>query len=152
MNDVATFPDRLELIEHQILTRYPDEVQKAIAACKLFHHFAPGVYLRELRRPADTYIIGHAHKTEHLNILLEGDLDVYMDGKLSRMVAPRIFLSEANVRKLTHTEKGATLLTIHATDEVDIDKLEDELITKSESFKHHELEDMRRLIAELSLT
>ena len=42
------------------------------ADCPVVHRFAPGLYIRELTIPADTYVIGHRQTTYHLNIMLAG--------------------------------------------------------------------------------
>lgn len=97
--------------------------------------FAPGLYARSLTRRAGTFIIGHRHRTKHLNILLHGRLRVYMDGVVTEIVGPSLpFVSEAGVRKATLALEDSTLITFHPTDETDLDKLEDELIEKSELF------------------
>src|SRR5690242_10473496 len=44
------------------------------------HHFAPGVYMREIFMPAGAFVIGHEHRTEHLNVILTGRASVMMDG------------------------------------------------------------------------
>ena len=116
--------------------------------CKLSHYFGPGVYLRSQWRPAGTFIIGHAHKTEHFNILLTGRLNVFMDGHVTQMVAPRIFLSKAGDRKMTFAVEDSTLITIHPTGETDLEKLEEELITKSPESINHELTEARKALAE----
>ena len=57
----------------------------------LKHHFAPGVYLREIFMPADTVVIGMIHKTEHLNILIQGAcLIVHDDNTREELRARRL--------------------------------------------------------------
>jgi quercetin dioxygenase-like cupin family protein len=137
MTTVTTIPaiDRLE----SALLDHPSVDVGGVKTCQLLHHFGPGIYIRELRRPPDTFIIGHAHKTKHLNILVSGDLAVYMAGKVTRFRAGDVFLSEAGVRELTYTVGGATLMTVHPTDETDVSKIEDELVDKSQGFRNAEL-------------
>ena len=36
------------------------------------HHFAPGVYARELTMAAGLIVLGKIHKTRHLNIITKG--------------------------------------------------------------------------------
>lgn len=150
MNSIAQIePDQkigetIESIEATLL-RHPGADIEGKATCELLHHFGPGVYVRELRRPADTFILGHAHKTAHLNVVVSGDLAVMMHGKVRQYKAGDVFMSEANSRKLTYTQHGATLLTIHPTHETDLDKLEDELITKSEAFESFRIDEANAL-------
>jgi len=106
---------------------------------KLQHFFAPGMYARALTRPAGAFLIGHKHRYEHLNILLKGRLRVYMDGEVREIVGPSLpFISKAGVRKATYALEESTLITFHPTHETDLDKLEEELIEKSELFRELE--------------
>ena len=104
--------------------------------CPLQHHFSPGVYVREITMPTDSLIIGHKHKTKHLNIISKGacilfDLDT---GTKEILEAPYTFESEAGVRKVLYILDECVWSTVHVTEETDLDKLEDMLITKSDSF------------------
>ena len=112
--------------------------------CPLTHRFAPGVYLREIFMPAGTFVIGHEHKTEHFNVVIQGCALVTIDGEVQEIVAPRTFVSGAGVRKVLYIQEDMIWQTIHPTRETDLLKLEDELITKSASYVQH-LEDLRTL-------
>lgn len=113
-------------------------------AVPLTHHFAPGVYLREVCMPAGSLIIGHEHRTAHLNTVLTGRATVMMDGVVKEIVAPCTFLSAPGVRKVLFIHEEMRWQTIHPTDETDLNKLEDLLIVKSASYLQHH-EDMKQL-------
>lgn len=110
----------------------------------LTHRFAPGVYMREVMMPAGAFVIGHCHKTRHLNIISQGRATVMMDGEVHEIVAPCVLTSEVNVRKVLYIHEDMIWATIHPTHETDLDKLEAELITKSPSYMRH-LEDLQEL-------
>lgn len=96
--------------------------------CPLKHHFAPGVYVREIFMPAETIIIGHIHKTEHLNILVQGACYiVHDDGAREELRAPLTFVSKAGVQKVLYITEDMIWQTVHATTETDIEKLEEML-------------------------
>lgn len=105
----------------------------------LTHRFAPGVYAREIFMPKGTFVIGHQHNTEHFNIVLSGEADVYVNDKAERLKAGCVFVSGVGVRKMLHILEDMRWMTIHATDETNVEKLEDMLITQSESFKSFKL-------------
>ena len=51
-----------------------DQVEAAFleqpqADCPVTHRFGPGIYIREVLLPRGAYVVGHAHKTVHLNIM-----------------------------------------------------------------------------------
>ncbi len=104
--------------------------------CSLVHNFSPGVYVRELTMPTDSIIVGHEHRTQHLNIISKGscillDLDTQ---ETTDIVAPYTFESKAGVRKVLYIVEECTWSTVHVTQETDLDKLEAELIVKSDTY------------------
>ena len=113
--------------------------------CELRHRFAPGVYMREVVMPAGTFIIGHQHRTEHLNIITEGSARVMMDGVIEEIKAPCVFISKPGVRKILYIRETCRWATIHPTNETKMDRLEEELIVKSPSFLEHCEQDLRIL-------
>lgn len=108
------------------------------AECKLTQTFAPGVYMREILMPAGSFIIGHQHKTKHINIVVEGRAYVMISGQIYLLEAPHTFVSEPGVRKVLYILQDMRFITIHPTQETEIDKLEEELIVKSDTFKEYE--------------
>lgn len=95
----------------------------------LRHHFAPGIYLREIFMPADTVVIGMIHKTEHFNILVKGAcLIVHDDGSREELRAPMTFVSKAGVQKVLYITEDMIWMTTHVTTETDVEKLEAMLV------------------------
>lgn len=105
----------------------------------LTHRFAPGVYFREIRMPAGTFVIGHEHKTEHFNVILSGRADVLVDGQVVELRAPMVFVSKAGVRKMLYIREDMVWATIHPTTETNVEQLEAMLIQKSATYQRHEL-------------
>lgn len=113
---------------------------------KVYNHFGPGLYVRELHIPAGSFIIGHSHKSEQLNILLSGECILLPPGGESiRLKAPYMFNGKPG-RKMAYAITDVIWQNIHATDETDLDKLEDMLIEKSEAYlKYEELKAIKEL-------
>lgn len=131
--------ERINDIEAQLLAHPQVE-------CPVQHTFSPGVYLRTIRMPAGTFVIGHKHRTKHLNVVLSGCALVIVDGEIRRMQAPLVFESNPGVRKLLYILEDCDWATIHATDETDVVKLEEQLIEKSAAFTQHELEQAKHAL------
>lgn len=102
--------------------------------CPPVHRFAPGAYLRELTMPRGSFVIGHEHTTEHFNIVTKGRCRVLMEGRVEEIKAPAVFVSKPGVRKVLYVIEETTWLTLHPTDETDLDKLEKKLIRKSKAW------------------
>ncbi len=92
------------------------------------HHFADGMYLRELFRPAGTTIVGKVHKREHFYIVLSGEVTVSGDGYQERICAPRIIVSAPGTKRAVYAHVDSTCITVHRTDSRDLDEIECELI------------------------
>jgi len=97
--------------------------------CPLRHHFAPGLYLREIFMPADTVVIGRVHRTEHFNIITQGAcLIVHDDGSREELRAPKVFVSKAGVQKTLYILEDMIWMTTHVTEETDVAVLESTLV------------------------
>lgn len=92
------------------------------------HHFAPGQYAREIVIPAGTLLTGKKHKTEHLNVVSKGDITVWTEDGMRRIKAPFTFVSKPGTKRVGLVHEETVWITIHATSETDLVKLEAELI------------------------
>ena len=110
-----------------------------------FHHFADGVYLRELFMPAGSVVVGKIHRTKHLTIIACGTVRITTDAGVEEITGPSVFASEAGAKKAIYAITDATLMNPHPTEETDIMKIETEFIAPSFDALEHgtkELEDM----------
>jgi len=109
-------------------------LQREQAEYQEIHHFFPGMYIREAFIPKGTFVVGHYHKTEHLNIFLKGKATLINDkGEATVMEAPMMFMAKPG-RKIAYADEDMVWQNIFVTDETDIDKLEDMLLDKSEYY------------------
>ena len=127
------------LTRRYVLT--PDELEKVLRAhpahktpdeYPLTHHFAPGVYMREIAMPAGDLVIGRVHRTEHLNVIVRGDVSFWVPGETVRRVtiagAPVTFTSRPGARKILYLHEETVWMTIHPTTETDVAVLERDLV------------------------
>lgn len=97
------------------------------------HHFAPGVYARALIIPKGSELTGKIHKTEHLNIVAAGKIRVVSEEGAREVTAPDIFVSMPGIKRAGHALENTVWITIHVTDETDLEKIEDEVIARDYS-------------------
>jgi hypothetical protein len=98
----------------------------------LKHHLCNGVYMRELHIPAGTCLTGKVHKTEHQNVLLQGDISVMTEDGMKRLQAPCIIPSQPGMKRAGFAHTDTIWMTVHATDKTDIDVIESELVEDSD--------------------
>jgi hypothetical protein len=92
--------------------------------CTEKHYFAPGMYVKEVTMPAGSVIVGKPHKTEHLCVMLQGRMQLLKDnGEVVELVAPMTFVGKPG-RKVARIIETVVFQNIFATDETDVEKLE----------------------------
>lgn len=132
MNDLSNIPnlEAMMLAEPQV-------------DCPVTHHFGPSLYIREIFIPADTFALGRVHKAETMNILLKGKMAVLVDGEVKLIEGPMTFVTGAG-RKLALILEDCTFQNVYATDETDLDVIEEMFIEKSNELIDHS--EMNKLI------
>lgn len=110
------------------------------------HHFSRGVYSRELFIPKGCTLVGKIHKYTQTNVLLKGHLSVATEDGVKEVHAGDVIVSPAGVKRAAYAHEDSLWLTIHGTDETDLEKLEEQLIAKSfEEFDQLSAEDTKCL-------
>lgn len=92
------------------------------------HHFAEGLYAREILIPAGSLLTGKVHRCEHLNIVSQGDITVWTEDGMKRVKAPFTMVSRPGTKRVGLAHADTVWTTIHASLERDLDALEAELI------------------------
>jgi len=96
--------------------------------CPVSHHFGPNIYIREVVMPAGTVVVGKPHKTEHMCNMISGRMIVVNeDGEQKEVVAPAVFMANKG-RKTAYIIETVRFQNIFATEETDIEKLENMLV------------------------
>ena len=133
MNDILPLPGTPSLQDVQRLQADMLASENAVdLSGHTFHHFADGVYGRELRIPAGVAVIGKMHRHSTLNVLAAGELAVTTPDGPQVLKAPAIFVSPAGAKKLGVAITDCVFLNVHASRETDLDKLEAELIVPAD--------------------
>jgi hypothetical protein len=92
------------------------------------HHFAHGLYAREITIRAGTLLTGKIHRTEHLNVISQGRIIVWTEDGMREVSAPFTMVSRPGTKRVGYALEDTVWTTIHATAETDLVKLEAELI------------------------
>lgn len=98
---------------------------------KTTHHFEPGVYIRQLFIPKDTVLTGKIHKTDHLNILSQGDITVWTEDGMKRLKASTVIQSQRGMKRVGFAHEDTVWITVHQnpSDERDIKNVEARLFS-----------------------
>jgi hypothetical protein len=92
------------------------------------HHFADGLYARELAQPAGTLIVGKTHRKQHFYVLVQGEITAWTEKGMKRLVAPVLLVTQPGTKRVIYAHTDSIMITFHATKETIVDKIEAELI------------------------
>jgi len=94
------------------------------------HHFAAGVYAKEAFVPAGYEVSKHTHAYSHLSILASGKAMVVAGDVGTVYTGPACIEIKAGIAHHITAITDVVWFCIHATDETDVEKVDEVLITK----------------------
>jgi len=83
------------------------------------HHFGGGAYIKQTELPAGTKLGQHAHKHDHLSVLVSGSVGLTVDGVLRCIEGFQIITLEAGKQHQIEAFTDAVWLCVWATEETD---------------------------------
>lgn len=92
------------------------------------HHFAPGVYLREMHAVAGSVIVGKTHRYDHACILSKGKVTVASEHGTTTLEAPYTFVAKAGAKRAFYVHADAIWTTVHPIQTTDLDAIERDVI------------------------
>jgi hypothetical protein len=126
-----TWTEKVAYLTHQFLTMEQ-------TGCPLTHRFEQGLYIREIRIPAGTVLIGRVHRHGHVCQLLEGSLVLtHAEGHREGFNAPSEILTLPGYQMVVYAVTDVFAQTVHPnpTEERDIDKLDADIFESAQSVK-----------------
>jgi len=123
-----------EIIEHFVPSREQINALQAEmsvmpqAELKTDHYFSGGMYCRKVFRPAGTLIVGKIHKEDHIFLCASGQIMAWTENGMKTLNAGDIVESKAGTKRVTLALTDAIGITIHKTDEKDLEIIEKQLI------------------------
>lgn len=120
-----TAREKVERLEESMLNLPQTE-------CPVRHHFAPGVYAREITIPKGTVLVGAVHKLDNLVVLSAGRLQLVTDDGTIEISAPHTRICKAGAKNAAVALEDSVWTNFFATDETDTDKLV-EILTESKA-------------------
>ncbi len=115
MTDLITNTDRRSKILEieDLIKAQPNHFEGNGVETPTTHHFAEGVYVREMFVPKDTLITGKIHNLEHVNILLAGHMLVVTEEGSVDLKGPCIFVSPPGTKKAGYAVTDCTFANCH---------------------------------------
>lgn len=122
-----TMADMVEIQKFMQSDEYQDRVP-----LEPKHHFADGIYSRELTIPAGILVVGKRHAKGHFTALMSGTAIIVNDEGVQELTGPVYWADNAGVKRAVYACSDATFVTYHASTATDVSELEKELINSEE--------------------
>ena len=139
VNGALTMRNKVERLE-SIVNQLPQ------VDCPVRHHFAPGMYAREITIPKGTVLTGAVHKTQNLAVLSSGKLQLVTDAGTTIISAPHILTVMPGMKNAAYALEDSVWTNFFPTEETDTDVLV-ELLTESKASELLGGKDNKQLIA-----
>jgi quercetin dioxygenase-like cupin family protein len=96
----------------------------------IVHNFSDGLYAKQMYVPKG-YVVGqHAHEFSHLSILAKGKVIVRTDDGIAEYTAPACLEIKEGIHHAIEALEDTVWFCIHATNETDVNKIDEVLIKK----------------------
>jgi len=112
----------------QINALQAEMVNMPQAELKTDHYFSGGMYCRRVFRSAGTLIVGKIHKEDHLFMCASGQIMAWTENGMKTLNAGDVVESKAGTKRVTLALTDAIGITIHKTNEKDLEIIEKQLI------------------------
>ena len=109
------------------------------------HSFADGCYIREIFNPAGELIVTAIHKKEHPFFLMQGEMSILTEDGIKHLKAPHHGITKPGTKRIIYTHTDCIFITVHATEETDVAKIEEQVIAKDFQDPLITQEDMKLL-------
>ena len=106
--------------------------QAELIEVPVVHHFAPGVYMRQMDAKAGTFIVSKMHRTEHFIMFLKGSCSVLTDDGVELINAPCVLRTMPGTKRAGYFHEDTSCITIHPTDSTDLEEIEKQVIVPEE--------------------
>lgn len=123
----------------------PDSVE-----LPLKHQFADGLYIRQIKVKAGVLLTTKIHKKSHPFFVLKGSCSVLTDNGVQVMNAPFYGITPAGTKRMIYIRRDVLWVTVHATEETDLDLIEEELISPDFESLGLDVEKVKLLTGEKS--
>jgi hypothetical protein len=115
------------------------------------HTFAGGCYIREIFNPAGLILVTKIHKKEHPFFLMKGKMSILTEDGVKTIEAPYNGVTPPGTKRAIFTHEDCVFITVHATDRVTPEEVEEDVIAKDFNDKDISLDDIEKLSKALNL-
>ena len=113
------------------------------------HYFVPGMYCRRVFRPAGTLIVGKVHKHPHFFLCAKGEIIAWTEKGMKKLQAGDVVECKPGTKRVTLATQDSIGVTIHKTEETELEKIELELVEPDETSMFDSGNKLKNIIDEM---
>ena len=107
------------------------DTEEYLKVCPLKHTFVDGAYVREIFLPKGMLFVTKIHAKTHPYFVMRGCASVLTEEGIVQITAPFAGITKAGTKRVIYTHEDTVWITVHATNETDLAKIEEEIIAKT---------------------
>lgn len=109
--------------------------------------FTPGMYIRQIHIPANTFVISEIHKTEHPFVISQGIAKVWTDELGAQFLyAPHTGITKPLTRRMLLTITDVIWTTFHATDLRDVEEIKKQILIRLDELPETQIEEIKETL------
>lgn len=118
MDALVSQPSLCDIVRLQELCAQMPQVDMPVE-----HVFLPGQYLRKMTMPAGSLVVGKRHRYRHA-LIVTGHVTIRTADGMRELQGTHIIDSPAGMKRAIYAHAPSELVTVHLTDETDLDRIE----------------------------
>lgn len=128
LDDIPSLAREPSLKQLQQFEQAIRAMPESVTEFEVYHHFGPGVYLRELVMRAGMVLVGKLHKTQHFLLITRGRIQCKTDEGMTDLVAGDIVTTHPGTKRVLLAYEDSVMVTVHVTNSTDLAEIEAEVI------------------------
>jgi mannose-6-phosphate isomerase-like protein (cupin superfamily) len=144
LNEIISSPtrDQIDRLQSEMVKMPQVELQTE-------HYFVPGMYCRRVFRPAGTLIVGKVHKHPHFFLCAKGEIIAWTENGMKKLQAGDVVECKPGTKRVTLATQDSIGVTIHKTEETELEKIELELVEPDETSMFDSGNKLKNIIDEM---
>lgn len=147
MNDIDVI--RAVPTRDQINRLQAEMVKMPQVELKTDHYFVPGMYCRRVYRPAGTLIVGKVHKQPHFFLCAKGEIITWTEKGMITLKAGDVVECKPGTKRVTLSLADSIGVTIHKTEETELEKIEAELIEPDDTALFDSHNQLKKIVSDI---
>lgn len=105
----------IEILQKNIINSKSNKVfvdKNSLKVAKIKHIFSDGVYIREMKAEAGTFLIGKIHKQDHVWMLMSGSLITITEDGLKEIKGPVYGTAEKGSKRVAYVSEDCIFVNV----------------------------------------